>query len=98
VRKRLFLALLVLGGGAVAAYRLRLPELARIGAGYAAQQTCSCLFVSHRPFQSCRMDLEPLARAVVWISPGVFEVTARSMIFARATAKYDPTYGCSLIE
>ena len=52
----------VAAGGVWAWHAFHLSDLAFIGAGYAAEQTCSCLFVSHRTLESCRTDLEPLAR------------------------------------
>lgn len=39
----------------IAAWRVfPVSELAQIGAGYAAEQTCACLFVSGRSLESCR--------------------------------------------
>jgi hypothetical protein len=98
VRKRLFFVVGVVAlVAAAAAWRLfHLSDLARIGAGYAAQQTCACLFVSRRPAESCRMDLDPLARRLVWVELGPAEVTARAFGVARATARYQKGLGCSL--
>jgi hypothetical protein len=71
--------------------------LSHVGAGYAAQQTCACLFVSHRALESCRSDLEPLARRVVSFAPGPERVTARALWFAEATAHYQEGFGCALV-
>jgi hypothetical protein len=47
----------------IAAWRVfRDSELAQIGAGYAAEQTCACFFVGGRSLESCRGDLDPLTR------------------------------------
>jgi hypothetical protein len=89
------LAVLLLGG--VVAWRaLRVSDLTNIGTGYAAQQTCACLFISKRSLESCRMDLEPLARRLISVKPGAQEVTATSFGIARATARYTKPFGCSL--
>ena len=83
----------MLGGAAFAARHFY--KLAFIGAGYAAQQTCSCLFVSNRPLESCRHDLDPLAQKIVTLAPGANQVHARA-ILSSATAHFDPTFGCAL--
>jgi hypothetical protein len=67
-----------------------------LGAGYTAEQTCACLFVSHRSAESCRGDLEPMARWFVSVSPGADAVTSRSFLISRATARYQKGFGCSL--
>jgi hypothetical protein len=97
MRKALFiLAGLLVAGAAIAWRLLHLPDLARIGTGYAAQQTCACLFVSGRSPESCRTDLEPMARWLVSVERGEGQVTARSMGLARAVARYQKGFGCSL--
>jgi|SRR3954469_22634457 hypothetical protein len=99
MRKRLVITLalvaLLLGVGA---WRLQLPGLARIGVGYAAQQTCACLFISGRPAGSCQAELDPLAQRLVRVQIGNGEVSARSMGLARARARYTKGLGCTLIE
>jgi len=97
-RKRLALGVvaLLLIGVAVAWRVLRVPLLANIGTGYAAQQTCACLFVSRRTIDSCLGDLEPLARKLISIHPGAGEVTATGFVLATATARYEEGFGCSL--
>lgn len=99
-RKRIVvavLAVLVLGG--VAAFRvLRLGALAHLGAGYSAQQTCACLFVSKRTLDSCRQDLDPLAQKLVRLSPGDSHVSATALGFSSATSRHEPGYGCSLVD
>ena len=77
-------------------YELRVTTLAEIGAGYAAQQTCSCIFVSGRELESCRAELDPLARWLVSVRPTRAEVTANALGIAHATARYDKNFGCAL--
>jgi hypothetical protein len=97
MRKRLLLVAAVLIVVGIVAFRVfRVGDLAYIGAGYTAEQTCACLFVSHRSAESCNGDLEPMARWFVSITPGTDTVTARSFLIARATARYQKDVGCSL--
>jgi hypothetical protein len=72
-----------------------LRRLALIGVGYAAQQTCSCLFVSGRPLASCRTDLDPLAQRIVTLHPMANGVTATTPA-SSATSAFDPVFGCML--
>jgi hypothetical protein len=97
-RKRLALgAVVLLLVGVIVAWRVfRVPLLLDIGTGYAAQQTCACLFVSGRTIESCLGDLEPLARKLISIDPGPAEVTASGFIVKTATARYESGFGCSL--
>jgi hypothetical protein len=97
-RKRLVLGAMVLLLIAVAvAWRVfRVPLLLNIGTGYAAQQTCACLFVSRRTLESCLGDLEPLARKLISVHPGEAEVTASGLALETATARYENGFGCSL--
>ena len=92
------LAVFVLIGAAVG---LR-PGLAlmRIGTGYAAKQTCSCVFISGRTKENCQKDLEPLARRTISISiaQGEPEVWTHAFGWVRARARYQRNLGCSLIE
>ena len=97
-RKRLALGAVVLLLVAVAiAWRVfRVSLLLNIGTGYAAQQTCACLFVSARTLESCMGDLEPLARKLISIRPGNAEVTASGFFLETATARYETGFGCAL--
>jgi hypothetical protein len=103
-RKRLALRvvgvlLVVIAVAVVVAWRVfRVPLLVNIGTGYAAQQTCACLFVSGRTIESCLGDLEPLARKLISIHPGTAEVTASGFALDTATARYEKGFGCSLRE
>src|SRR5262245_53105238 len=99
-RRRVVVALaLALFVGAVLFVRMVHPlELARLGAGYGAKQTCSCHFVSGRPIESCRRDLDPLAQRLVSFQLGDAEVTASTLGIAAATAKHEPGFGCVLVD
>jgi hypothetical protein len=96
-RKRLALAAVALLLVAIiVAWRVfRVPLLLDIGTGYAAQQTCACLFISGRTIDSCLGDLEPLARKLISIHPGTDEVTASGFLLATATARHEKGFGCS---
>jgi hypothetical protein len=81
----------------VVAWRVfRVPLLLNIGTGYAAQQTCACLYVSHRTLDSCLGDLEPLARKLISVHPGTEDVTASGFALVSATAHYEKGFGCAL--
>jgi hypothetical protein len=97
-RKRILfgVAAVIVIASAIAWQKLRLTELSHIGAGYAAEQTCSCVFVSGRTLESCVNDLEPLARRVISVRVGNGEVTGRALFVAAATARYEEAFGCSL--
>ena len=92
------LAVLVVAGAATWRY-LKLSDLVLIGTGYSARQTCACLFVSGRSADSCRGDLDRLAQRLISVEIGRERVTARSLGgLARATARYDKGFGCTLID
>jgi hypothetical protein len=97
-RKRIALGTVVLLlVAAVVAWRVfRVPLLMNIGTGYAAQQTCACLFVSGRTIESCLGDLDPLARKLISVHPGSAEVAASGFGLETATARYEKGFGCSL--
>jgi hypothetical protein len=97
MRKRLLLGTAIVIAATVLVVRfLHVAELIHIGAGYTAEQTCACVFVSHRSSESCRGDLEPMARFFVSVTLGPDEVTSRSFFMSRATAHYEKTFGCTL--
>jgi hypothetical protein len=97
-RKRILagVAAIIVVAGVVAWQKLRLGEMAHIGAGYAAEQTCACVFISKRALASCVNDLEPLAQKVVSVRVGDGEVTASALLVGAATARYEEAFGCSL--
>ena len=96
VRLLVLVAVVILLAAAFAWRRFRVSGLLEAGAGYSAQQTCACLWVSGRTLESCRTDLDPLARRLVSIRVGAEEVTASGLGIATATATYEKGFGCSL--
>jgi hypothetical protein len=100
-KRRRLIALGIVAAVAIAAgaaWRIfRVGMLVDIGVGYTSQLTCACLFISQRPLDSCRMDLDPLARKLIAIEPGEAQVTATSFGLARATARFDRDLGCSVL-
>lgn len=98
MRKRIALGVLVVVVAAAALFGRRFVRLARIGSGYAAEQTCACMFISGRALESCRRDLEPLAQKIVSLRPGHDEVRASAALVFSARAVYDPRFGCTLVE
>ena len=97
-RKHLVLGAItfVLIGGLVAWRTLHVSDLVTIGVGYTAQQTCACLFVGGRTLESCRGDLDPLARRLVSVEVTPEDVTARSLVVVSATSHYEKGFGCAL--
>jgi hypothetical protein len=94
----LLVAVLVAAGAASWRY-LHLSDLAHIGAGYSARQTCACVFVGRRSAESCRAELDSLAQRLISVEIGAEQVTARSVAgIARATARYQQGFGCTLTE
>jgi hypothetical protein len=96
VKRTLIVVALLVVAGAVAWRALHLSELSHIGAGYVAQQTCSCVFVSARSVASCKTDLEPAAQSLVSLKVGADEVTASAFGISTATSQYRKGYGCAL--
>ena len=96
VRLLVLVAVVILLAAAFAWRRFRVSGLLEAGAGYSAQQTCACLWVSGRTLESCKTDLDPLARRLVSIRVGAEEVTASGLGIATATATYEKGFGCSL--
>jgi hypothetical protein len=98
MRKRIALAVaaLVAIGAVLLVHQLR--PLGRLGSGYAAKQTCSCMFVSGRTLDSCRTDLDPLALKLVRLHVGSDDVRASVGGVWSARARFDAARGCSLVE
>ena len=98
MRKRIALVVVAfLAIVAVLALR-KLGPLGRIGSGYAAEQTCACLFVSGRTLESCRTDLDPLALKLVSMQVGSDEVRASVAGLFHARARYEAARGCTIVE
>jgi hypothetical protein len=97
MRKRIVWAVVVVAVAALLLGVRHFRKLAVIGSGYAAEQTCACLFVSGRSLESCRGDLETMAQRIVTLEPRDQEVHARTPL-GSATARYEPGFGCTLTE
>jgi hypothetical protein len=90
-------ALLIVAG---AAYLARdQMALARIGTGFAAKQTCSCLYLSRRSLSSCMTDFDPAAaRWFAWrIDDQSVTVSAVFGIFS-STSVLEDGFGCHVVE
>jgi hypothetical protein len=96
LKRTLIVAGVLIVAGAVGWRALHLSEMAHIGAGYVAEQTCACVFVAARSQASCMGDLEPLAQKLVSFHVSADSVTATSFGFSTATAQYNKGFGCSL--
>jgi hypothetical protein len=100
VRKRYIAigtALLIIGGTVY--FARDQVALAHIGTGYAAKQTCSCLYVSRRPLPSCLTDFDPAtARWFTW-HVGERSVTVSALLgFFSSTSVFDDGFGCHVAE
>jgi hypothetical protein len=97
MKRAIGLGLLVVLLGVCAWVARHFAKLGRIGSGYAAHQTCSCLKVSHRSMESCVKELDPLAQRLVQIDVRDDEVSARSLLWT-SRAVYEEGWGCTLVE
>lgn len=74
-----------------------LGRRAEVAAGYSARVLCSCRYVAGRSLASCLTDLEPGTElAQVDDDPAARRVTARVPLLARASARADGEFGCTL--
>jgi hypothetical protein len=96
LKRTLIIVGVLIVAGAVGWRALHLSEMAHIGAGYVAEQTCACVFVAARSQASCVGDLEPLAQKLVSFRVSADSVTATSFGISTATAQYNKGFGCSL--
>lgn len=72
---------------------------ANIAVGYAAKQTCSCLYVSGRTVASCLEDFPADARAQLKIEPQGDGVAASALMGAfSAEAVHEDGLGCRLVK
>lgn len=88
---------LVLGVGTWFTYRM--VEQAHIGTAYVAKLTCSCLFVSNRPLQSCATDYDLPAAKLLTTEVGLQSVTVSApgrLVSTRAV--FEPGFGCHLVN
>jgi hypothetical protein len=72
---------------------------ANIATGYAAKQTCSCMYVTGRTLESCLADLPDGAGDRISVAADGENVRA-SVLFGAFSARagYDPEYGCQLLD
>jgi len=68
---------------------------ARMGTTYVAKQTCSCLFVAGRPFDSCSSDFDPesLRSLDVVTDRGAVTVSALGGLVS-SRAEFEIGFGC----
>jgi hypothetical protein len=91
------LALLTLAGAGLWASGDTLEYL-RIGVGYAAKQTCSCVFVAGRSARSCQAELPEGAEIV---SLRIGRTTVEGAVLAglvSAKAAHEDGFGCRLVR
>jgi len=69
-------------------------SMARIAVNYAAEQTCSCLFVSGRSPDSCRRDFNGAAARLIAFQQEDRAVTASMLGIFSARAEFDEDFGC----
>ena len=72
-----------------------LRDLGRVGAGFAAKEVCSCVFVGGRSLESCRADL-PESMDRVQLELGADRVRAFVPGLAERIARHEPPFGCVL--
>lgn len=91
------LAALVLGVGTW--FARRTVEQAHIGTAYVAKLTCSCLFVSHRPMQSCATDYDTPDAKLLTEEVGSQGVTVSALGHLISTrAVFEQGFGCHLVN
>jgi hypothetical protein len=90
-------ALLALLAAGAAFARARLAPQADVGAGFVAQQICSCVYVGGRDLEACRRDLRPDMAAVRFetLESGS-GIRAWVPLLARRTARVHEGMGCTL--
>jgi hypothetical protein len=88
-------AVAVVALGGIAWLRITYGAQADVGAGYAAKQLCSCVFVGGRTAEECWRDFSPEMQSVRW-EVGADEVHAWVPLVAARTARAHEGTGCSL--
>lgn len=86
--------------GVGGAYAAREPvAYATIATGYAAKETCSCLFVSGRTMDSCLSEFPEDVRGKFNVTASGHQVRA-SVLFGviHADARYDEGFGCRAVN
>lgn len=72
---------------------------ARIATGYAAKQTCSCVYVAGRPLDACMADFPADARGNISVTQDGAVVRASVLLGAvSAEAEFEEGFGCRLLD
>lgn len=80
-------------------FAARQAAYAEIAVGYAAKQTCSCLYVSGRTVASCMSDFPEEARTMLTIEPEGDRVEVSAVMGAiRSEAVHEDGLGCRLVR
>lgn len=98
-----WMAAAIVGGAAATAgaawFATKQMAFAEVAVGYAAKQTCSCLFVSGRTMSSCMDDFPADARSQLSIEPAGDTVTATALFGAfRSEAVFEEGLGCRAVR
>jgi hypothetical protein len=72
--------------------------LAQIGTAFAAKQTCSCLFVSRRQLDSCKLDFDRAETRMLSWRVESRSVTVSVLLLFSATAEFEEGFGCRLLR
>ena len=76
-----------------------LKATADIGAAFAAKHVCSCLHVAERTMESCANDfVDPAMTSFTFENEGDRTTASVPYGIARATARFEPGLGCTLVE
>lgn len=95
----LIAGVVVLVAGIGAWFAHRTVAQAHIGTAYIAKLACSCLFVSHRPMQSCAADYDMPAAKLLTEEVGNQTVTVSALGHLISTsAVFEQGYGCHLVN
>lgn len=93
------LALCLAAGGWFGLKHSSTGQRAELGAGYIAHVVCSCRYVGNRNMASCKTDFEAGAEIVqVEDDTANMTVTASVPLLAKRRARYEPEFGCTLLE
>jgi hypothetical protein len=96
-------AIIGIGAAALVAglawFGMKQAAFAHIAVGFAAKQTCSCLFVSGRTMQSCMSDFPADSRDLLTIAPAGNRVSASTALgLFSAEATYEDGLGCRIVK
>lgn len=96
-------AIIGIGAAALVAglawFGMKQAAFAHIAVGFAAKQTCSCLFVSGRTMQSCLGDFPEDSRSLLTIDPAGDRVRSSAALgLFSAEAAYEDGLGCRIVK